>query len=48
VEEDAERAPLLAEGALLRLRAAARCARRARDELGLSEPDPHASPPTPS
>jgi hypothetical protein len=48
VEEDAERAPLLAEGALLRLRAAARCARRARNELGLSKPDPHDPPPTPS
>jgi hypothetical protein len=46
VEEDAERAPLLAEGALLRLRADARCARRSRDELGLSELDPHATPPT--
>jgi hypothetical protein len=48
VEEDAERAPLLAEGALLRLRAAARCARRSRNELGLSEHDPDATPPTPS
>jgi len=37
VEEDAERAPLVAEGALLWLRGAARCARRYRDELG-----PHA------
>jgi hypothetical protein len=37
VAEDAERAPLLAEGALLWLRGAARCARRYRDELG-----PHA------
>ena len=48
VEEDAERAPLLAEGALLRLRAAARRARRSRDELGLSGPDPHDLQPTPS
>ena len=48
VEEDTERAPLLAEGALLRLRAAARCARRSRNELGLSQPDPDAAPPTPS
>jgi hypothetical protein len=38
VEEDADRAPLLAEGALLRLRAAARCERRSRGELGLTGP----------
>ena len=48
VEEDIDRAPLLAEGALLRLRATARCARRSWNEPGLSEPDPDASPPTPS
>ena len=48
VEEDAERGPLLAEGALLRLRAAARCARRSRNELGLSGEDPGASLTTPS
>src|SRR5262249_15281414 len=45
VEGDADRAPLLAEGALLRLRAAARCARRDRSELGLSEQDSHGSGP---
>lgn len=43
VAEDAERAPLLAEGALLWLRGAARCARRYRSELGVagSDPGPH-------
>ena len=40
VEEDADRAPLIAEGALLRLRAAARCARRYRSELGVSGGEP--------
>ncbi len=45
LEEDPDRAPLLAEGALLRLRAAARCARRFRSELA-SGPDLHASGPT--
>jgi len=40
VEEDPDRAPLIAEGALLRLRAAARCARRCRSDLGGSEGEP--------
>ena len=40
VEEDAERAPHIAEGALLRLRAAARCAHRYRSELGVSDGEP--------
>jgi hypothetical protein len=35
VEERPDRAPLIAEGALLRLRAAARCVRRCRSELGV-------------
>jgi len=35
VDEDPDRIPWLAEGALLRLRAAARCDRRYRNELGL-------------
>lgn len=41
--EDAERAPLIAEGALLWLRGAARCERRYRSELGVdgSVPGPH-------
>jgi len=38
VEEDADRAALLVEGALLRLRAAARCERSSRGELGLTGP----------
>ncbi len=37
VAEDPGRAPLLAEGALLRLRAGARCFRRYRTELGVEE-----------
>ena len=40
VAEDSDRAPLVAEGALLWLRAAARCTRRYRGELGLSDADP--------
>ncbi|HEY1906942.1 MAG TPA: iron-containing redox enzyme family protein [Myxococcaceae bacterium] len=35
LEEDPERAPFLAEGALLRLRAGLRCVRRYRSELGV-------------
>ena len=35
LEEDPARAPFLAEGALLRLRAGARCFRRYRAELGV-------------
>jgi len=40
VAEDGERAPLLAEGALLWLRAAVRCARRYRSELGIEGSSP--------
>ena len=44
MEEDGDRVPLVAEGALLWLRAAARCTRRYRSELGLADaelvPDP--------
>lgn len=39
VAEDAERAPLLAEGALLWLRGAVRCSRRYRGELAAPGPD---------
>jgi hypothetical protein len=39
VAEDAERAPLLAEGALLWLRGAVRCSRRYRGELAVTGPD---------
>jgi len=42
VAEDAERAPLLAEGALLWLRGAVRCARRYRSELGVAASSPGA------
>lgn len=36
LEEDPDRAPFMAEGALLRLRAGARCYRRYRSELGVA------------
>ena len=36
VDEDPDRAPFVAEGAYLRLRAGARCDRRYRSELGVS------------
>jgi len=47
VDEDPDRIPWLAEGAMLRLRAAVRSDRRCWSELGLSEPDSDASGPTP-
>jgi hypothetical protein len=39
LEEDPERAPFLAEGALLRHRAGLRCVRRYRSELGVRTPE---------
>jgi heme oxygenase-like protein len=39
LEEDAARAPFLAEGALLRLRAGLRCIRRYRSELEVRDPE---------
>jgi hypothetical protein len=39
LEEDSERAPYLAEGALLCLRAGLRCVRRYRSELGVRGPE---------